>query len=250
MTCPVAESPRASLRGWRRCLFPRGASRDAARGTVHGIVLGFVALGLATLAAGPARANEQRRNTPSVGIQYGYGALNGSGEMNFRANFPAPGSVNRHEDFRWGGALSLHIRYSLDQAHAIGVTFEDLRFGRKTGLEDPSLNVAKQYQVNNAFINYYVYFNRRAKATPYLVLGAGFHKDTFRFAKYDNLLPPIGLSANLGLGLEYFVRPAWSIDAALRGCWLGQRGSDDWVSRGSAPMAASLQLGLQYYLVK
>jgi hypothetical protein len=246
VTCPVAASPRTSLRKGPRDLSVRGAVRAAALGAV----LGLVPLALAVLGAGEARANEQRRNTPSVGIQYGYGAVNGTGEMNFKAAFPATGTVNRHEDFRWGGALSLHIRYSLDQSHALGVSFEDLRFHRKNGLADPTLKIAKQYQVNNAFIDYYVYFDRRARVTPYLLLGVGFHKDTFRFSKYDNLLPPIALSANLGLGMEYFVRPTWSIDTTVRGYWIGQRGSNDWSARGSAPLAASLQLGLQYYLVK
>jgi opacity protein-like surface antigen len=199
-------------------------------------------------------ANEQRRNTPSFGAQYGYGAFNGSGVFEWEGN--NPNLTNRtypHRDFRYGGAMGIRIRYSLDQTHAVGVSFEDLRCGRKSGLENPQnreLEPAKQLQVTNYLFDYYLYLNRRARTTPYLLFGGGFHRDTFRFGKYDNVATAIGPCANLGIGVEYFVRPAWSIDATLRGAWFGQRDGGQLQFHGSAPMAASLQLGFQYYLIK
>ncbi len=213
-----------------------------------------VLIGLALLAPGPAQAYEQRRNTPSFGVQYGYGAMNGSGVFEWEDDNPLVENPEyRHEDFRWGGALGFHIRYSLDQTHAVGVTFEDRRFERKSGLEnpeDPTLEVAKQLQVTAYQIDYYVYFDRRARTTAYLQLGAGFHRDTFRLKKNENLIGPFGPCATAGFGVEYFVRPAFTIDATLRGIWLGERSEDQLRFRGSAPVAASLQLGFQYYLLK
>lgn len=202
---------------------------------------------LALLTVGPVLANEQRRNTPSFGVQYGYGAVNGTGEFQWDNGTPEVPFPNRHQDFRYGGALAFHIRYSLDQTHAVGISFDDLRYNRKSGLDS---RVAKQLQVNNVLINYYVYIDRRAKTTPYLLLGGGFHRDAFRFAKADNQSVPMGPCANVGFGVEYFVRPAWTIDATLRGTWLGSRGGGQWSFRGSSPVAASLQLGFQHYLIR
>jgi opacity protein-like surface antigen len=213
-----------------------------------------VVLVLVFLTAGPAGANEQRRNTPSFGVQYGYGALNGTGEFQWENDNPeVKPDPNRHQDFRYGGVLGLHIRYSLDQTHAVGVSFDDLRYGRKSFPDLSAVKlakIAKQLQANGVLINYYLYFDRRARTTPYLLLGGGFHRDTFRFAKSDNQSMPIGPCVNLGIGVEYFVRPAWTIDATMRGVWLGARGGGQWRFQGAAPVAASLQLGFQHYLIK
>jgi hypothetical protein len=149
--------------------------------------------------------------------------------------------------------MGIHTRYSLDQAHALGVTFDDLRYKRKKGLEyseDPQSEAAKQLQVNNVLADYYLYFHRRDRTTPYAVISVGFHRDTFRFARSDNLVTMFNPAASLGLGVERFIRPTWSIDATLRGAWFGQRSGGQWSFHGAAPVAASLQLGIQYYLVK
>ena len=242
----VGGSDRRPHRSGRRRVRPTGIA-------VLGAAIGVV-VGLALLAASPASAYEQRRNTPSFGVQYGYGAINGSGTFEWEDNNPLVANFEyRHEDFRYGGALGFHVRYSLDQTHAVGVTFEDRRFDRKSGLDDPddpTLEPAKQLQSTAYLIDYYLYFDRRARTTPYLQLGAGFHRDTFRLKRNENLIAPFGPCASLGIGVEYFVRPAFTIDATLRGIWLGERSEDQLRFRGSAPVAASLQLGFQYYLLK
>lgn len=251
MSFLFGRSHRVSQGQCRRLQPAGGAGLDL----VVGAVLG-VHLALALLTAGPASANEQRRNTPSFGVQGGYGAMNGNGKFEWIPDFEGTTVFDeyRHQDFRYGGALGLRIRYSLDQTHAVGVGFEDLRYGRKTGLESPEhpeLEPAKQFQVNTVVIDYYLYLNRRDRATPYLLLGAGLHRDSFRFKKNDNLVTAIGPCANLGIGVEYFIRPAWSLDTTLRGAWFGQRdgGQLHWKG-GGAPVATSLQIGFQYYLIK
>ena len=245
MTRSIARSHSLRRRGWRKV--------RPAVGTIFGVVLSVV-LGLAFLTADPVCANEQRRNTPSFGVQYGYGAFNGTGVFEWEGNNPeVPNRKYPHQDFRYGGALGFRIRYSLDQTHAVGLSFDDLRFGRKSGLENPQnpeLEPARQLQVTTYVVNYYLYVDRRARTTAYLLLGGGLHQDTFRFGKYDNVATTVSPCANLGIGVEYFVRPAWSIDATLRGAWLGQRARDQLQFHGSSPLASSLQLGFQYYLIK
>jgi hypothetical protein len=102
--------------------------------------------------------------------------------------------------------------------------------------------------VNTILLDYYVYAARRERATPHLVLGAGFHRDSFRSGNSDSLTPPLGWAANLGAGLEYFLRPSASVEATLRGYYLGGRGAGEWEFDGSGSLAASLQLGLHYYV--
>lgn len=209
------------------------------------IAASLVAVGI----GGPpkeAAAYEQRRNTVSFGFQGGVTSIEGSGEFS-RQGFEGTKSIYRLRDFRWGPALSVRLRYSLDRSHAVGVSFEDLRFGRKSGLES---TVAKQYQTNTVFFDYYVYIARRERLTPYLVLGPGFHRDALRFSRSDNLIPPLGLGANLGVGLEYFVRPSLAIEAALRGYYLGFRGGGEWEFTGSSAVCGSLLLGFQYYFLQ
>lgn len=246
MTRPVARSHRLSRGGWRKV--------RSVGGTVFGTVLG-IALGLVFLTPGPACANEQRRNTWSFGVQGGYGALNGTGVFEWEDDDPEVANrTHSYENYRYGAALGFRIRRSLDQTHAVGISFEDLRYDRKTFKDvkpEELALIAKQLQATTYLINYYLYLNRRARATPYVLLGGGFHRDTFRFGKHDYVTTAIGPCANLGMGVEYFVRPAWSLDATLRGAWFGQRdgGQLQWKGGGS-PMAVSVQLGFQYYLIK
>jgi opacity protein-like surface antigen len=246
VTRPIAHSHRVSQRGRRKV--------RSVGSTVFGALLG-VALGLVFLAPGPACANEQRRNTPSFGVQGGYGALNGTGAFEWEDNDPTqPNRTYAHEDYRYGAALGFHIRYSLDQSHAVGVTFEDLRYDRKTFKDLPEADlakIAKQLQVTTYLIDYYLYLNRRARATPYLLIGGGFNRGTFRFKKHDYVATAIGPCANVGIGVEYFFWPALSMETTLRGAWFGQRdgGQLHWMGGGST-VAASAQIGFQYYLIK
>jgi hypothetical protein len=228
----------------RRRHFPGGSGRLAA-------ALG-AALFLAALAAAPAHAWEQRRSTPSIGVQFGYGSMSGTGYH--ERTDPVPGVVwhYNNDDYRWGGALGLRIRYSLDQSHAVGLNFEDLRYGRKNGLAGLAgeNERARQLQVNTVLFDYFIYLDRPARTCFYVLAGGGFHRDTYRFNKSENTIMPMAPAAELGLGAEYFLRPSWTIDGTLRGYWLGQRGSAEWKFRGSSPLAASLQVGIQHYLLK
>jgi opacity protein-like surface antigen len=131
------------------------------------------------------------------------------------------------------------LRYSLDPTHALGLSFEDLRFGRKSG---SAAETARQYQVVNYMLDYYVYFNRARKWCPYLAAGAGLHRDTFRVSGAENIIPPERFVANLGAGLEYFVTKEFTADLLLRGYYLQGNGGNG--------LAGSAMLGFQFYLLR
>ena len=181
-----------------------------------------------------ALAYEQRSNTVSVGIQGGFGFMSGQDDY-------VPGTDAdpiAYETYELGAGLSLNIRYSLDRNHAIGFTFQDLRFDRKDSAERTLPN---QFQLNTFLAQYYIYFNRRAKWTRHVVGGLGFHRPTFR-AGGEHILPGEGFLANLGVGLEYFVQRHWSIDSTLHGYFIKPKG-------GSAT-AAELMVGVHYYFTR
>lgn len=196
------------------------------------LLLAWIAIGMMLTSAGPVLAYEQRVGTVSLGIQGGAGLLSGKDAWT-RNTTEIP-----YDAYDWSGGLGIRLRYSLDRTHAVGISFEDLRFDRKSG-EDSSL--PGQYQLNNFMLDYYLYFHRRYKVSRYVVLGAGIHRPTFRLSKSENILPGEGLIANFGGGMEYFARRAFALDASLRGYYLKPKG-------GSA-IAGELMLGIHYYLV-
>ena len=217
-----------------RATCPRGA-----------IILAFAACILAGW-SGRAAAWEQRRGTVSFGVQGGVGSVEGNA-IYTRHGYETDEFDYPLENYRWGPAIGIRFRYSLDRSHAAGVSLEDLRYRRKSGV-DPA--AAKEFQINTVFFDYYLYLARRERVTPSIVLGVGFHRDAFRFDESDHLIPPLALAANLGGGLEYFVRPPFSIEATLRGYYLGTRGAGEWSVDGAGSVAASLQLGFHYYLLQ
>lgn len=217
----------------RRVNLPDGAPTRRRRAHRLAVCLGLLGT---LLGAGSTLANEQRSNTVSLGIQGGGGLMSGSGDFEPEALIEVDSIP--YDAFDLGPALAIHIRYSLDRSHALGFTFEDLRFDRKTDADtEPT-----QYQLNNFLAQYYVYFNRRAKTSFYAVGGLGFHRGTFRLRGGASIQPGEGLSSNLGVGLEYFLRQPFSIDASIRGYWLKPK-------QGTV-VAGEAFLGIHYYLTR
>ena len=77
---------------------------------------------------------------------------------------------------------------------------------------------------------------------PYAVAGLGFHHDTFRVEKNDSVIVPESFVANFGVGVEYFIRWAFSLDGVVRTYYLQ--------GRGGHVMTSQIQLGFQYYLLR
>jgi len=214
----------------------RRGARPRTSSTVRGGLLTTLAAIAALLWAADAGAYEQRSNTVSLGIQGGFGLMSGSGDYEpdvIGSPPPVP-----YDAFDLGPGLAIHVRYSLDRKRAIGFTFEDLRFDRKSG----STAEPTQYQLNNFLAQYYVYFNRRAKTSFYGVGGLGFHRGTFRLRGGSSIQPGEGLSSNLGAGLEYFLRRPFSIDGSIRGYWLKPK-------QGTV-VGGEAFLGIHYYLTR
>ena len=179
-----------------------------------------------------AWAYEQRTSTPSVGFQVGAGMMQGSDAYQFGNQPPVP-----YDIFQAGFGLGIHIRYSLDRRSAIGATFEDLRFRRKSG----AAKVADEYQVNNFLGRYYVYFARRQRTSRYLVGGIGFHRPSIRTGDQSSL-PGEGLTVNLGAGLEYFLTRVVALDGSVDGYLLRPK--------GGSITAAEARIGFHYYFTR
>jgi len=235
-----------SVSRWRRSR--RGG--PSSRFPVAWIPAALAVVGLAGLSS-PAPAYEQRSETVSLGLQGGGGLLL-SGRDSYRAGdedyyygdftygeINDVGDVFRFWKLNWGGAFGIRLRYSIDRSHALGVSFEDLRFPREDSRPQDS---PSQYQVNNYALDYYTYFSRPARFCPYVVASVGFHRDTFRTGSSENVIAPESFSANLGLGAEYFVRKAWTVDAVARTYYFH--------GKGGRATALVFHLGFQYYLLR
>lgn len=185
----------------------------------------------ASMAPQAAMAYEQRSNTVSIGIQGGLGLMSGREDY-------VPGTDAdpiTYESYELGPSFGINVRYSLDRNHAIGFSFQDLRFDR---VGSAQRTLPDQFQLNTFLAQYYIYFNRRAKWTRHIVGGVGFHRPAFRDGG-EHILPGEGFVANLGVGLEYFVQQKWSVDTSLLGYYVKPKG-------GSATAAEAL-IGLHYY---
>lgn len=191
---------------------------------------GWAALLLCFALSLSAGAYEQKPGTLGVGLQGGAGLSSGQGEFKVGTR----GTPIAYADYFGGPALGIRLRYTLDRGHAIGISFDDLRFDRKSELNAP---IPPQYQVNNYMADYYVYLRRRPKTCPYVVLGMGVHRDTFR----PDTIVPGSFVANFGLGVEYFVGLPFAVDVTARGYYLQGKG-------GSA-VTGVLSAGFQYYLL-
>jgi len=201
-----------------------------------GLAVAAVVISLASPTA--SVAYEQRSNTVSFGIQGGMASvLRGTGEFT-RGEARVP-----YDRYGAAGAFALHLRYSLDRSHAVGLTFEDLRFDREEAIDpETGQSLPEQYQLNLFSFDYYLYYHRKSKLSQYLALGAGFHRPTFRISDRESYLPGEGFSANFGGGMEYFVAKPFSFDGSVR-CHLNK-------VKGGAVWAGEALLGFQYYLLR
>lgn len=206
---------------------------------------GLTVIVLLIAVAGPAAGYEQRPNTVSLGLQGGVGFMSGSGEYEWKSDQGVPVSYF-YGDFDLGPSLGIRLRYSLDRSQAIGISWEDQRYWRKSGKPN---EIAGTYQITTFAADYYIYINRPKKLCQYAVLGAGFFWNTFRFddndgAHGEHVSPPEApfFMANLGFGVEYFLSRPLSVDASVRGYLMRAEGGNS--------MTGQLQIGFQYYLLR
>ena len=209
-----------------------------------------------------AWAYEQPPRTISLGIQGDFGHLWGGGYLRTLETETGTSVTNwiPMTRLQWGFGVSFALRYSLDATHALGLTMADLRFNNVDPLNkaDPKDQVtADQFQTNVFLVDYYIYMHRRPKVSYYTVIGGGFHKVTFRDATGGSTILNGSFVANFGLGMEYFVRRPFSVDASLRGYYFGLKWPDIEPDSPTASVesvsphgvAAELAIGVHYYLL-
>jgi hypothetical protein len=186
-------------------------------------------------------AYEQPRNTISLGVQGQYGALYGQEE-----ELPEDLVYGAWPKlFQWGEGIAVRLKYSTARNRAFGLSLEDQRFRRKSGLNS---EYPKQLQLTLYLVDYYLYFDRPKKVSKYIVLGAGLfrpvvreiYKDPLNGREYEqDIFPGENLVVSLGAGLEYFFNRRASIDFSIRAYGY----NSDPTLTGSGEAA----LGLHYY---
>ncbi len=205
-----------------------------------------------TLIPGLAAAYEQHSGTFSAGLQGHISALLGANAsydtFRWRGNFFKGESVKGP-----GAGLAVRLRISLDRVSALGLSFEALSFKRSLSrnvLADFEEDLLRTYgygdtllvdklHVTAVSVDYYRYFMRRKKTTPYAVGGLGFFRPERRFGDYQTKILKTGAFVTLGGGLEHFFTRGLSLEPSLR-IYAMQHD-------GGISTAAELALGIRFY---
>lgn len=172
---------------------------------------------IAASIAGPrsADAYEQRSGTFSFGLQgHASGLLAGKGDFNaFELRNGLDGL---------GPGVSIRFRVSLDRASALGISFEASDFqrslpsGEVAPFEAAASDTADKVHTTTVVAEYYRYFWRRAKNTPYLVATAGYYRPEIRFGEVATSFPGSNALFGAGIGIEHFFSRSVSLDVSWR----------------------------------
>ncbi len=202
-----------------------------------------LALGLlwgALLLVPDAAAYEHRRGTPSFGAQVQFGMTAGDSEWK--------------DLFDRGFGVVISVRQYIKRDRAVGLTGQQQSFDRiggntnviSTGTDRGSYD---RLQFQLLMLDYYAYFRRMAKRTPYIVVSGGFYHPQYVDEGRDvqgtpgeqvGFIDKDGFVLRAGGGLEYFVRRTLSIDSTLSGYFLSAPGVPGTVF--------TVQLGLGFHL--
>lgn len=200
-------------------------------------LIGLLLLATLALFASDARAYEHRRRTPSVGGKLQYGCMGVNSDWS--------------DVFRWGRGCAVSIRQYVARSQAIGLSFEQQRFKRRSDLPQSSgIRAADEIQFQTLMFDYYIYFHRMYRRTPYLVFSGGFYRPQ-RIYEFTDIAghkgsqvdyPSEGFLARIGGGLEYFVTRNFSIDATVSGYYISAPGID------GTTLTTEAALGIQLYV--
>ncbi len=139
--------------------------------------------------------------------------------------------------------VAVRLRMAIDRQSAFGISFETLGFDR-TGAEIAAFEEAARdtAQTMHAAVvtgEYYRYFARKAKDTPYVVAGLGWFRPEIRFGDFATRFPGSGLTLTFGGGLEHFFSRTVSLELSVRSHALFH---DEGTSS-----SAEASLGLRFY---
>lgn len=190
------------------------------------------------VSASTARAFEQRSGTFSFGAQ-GHASALLSGKGDFGA-FELRNGLDG-----LGPGLSIRFRLSIDRASALGVSFEasdyerSLPAGEVAPFETAARDTADKIHATVVTADYYRYFWRKGKDTPYLVASAGYYRPEIRFGEVATRFPGSNLLVGAGIGGEHFFSRSVSLDLSFRVFGL--------VSDAGTSVASQLAVGIMFY---
>jgi hypothetical protein len=177
---------------------------------------------LCLVAARQAYCYEHRQSTPSFGVQVGFGRLFG----NETFQIPDWPLEDRTVPYRfdladlhdqWGPSAHVSLRFVLDRSHALGFGFDDIRYKRHSGFTAEERNVLPRWVKFTTFhADYYLYFHRKERMTYYIAPCVGIQQRELRFKGSEVGTQEFRVLYGGGLGVEYFIRRSFSIDASGR----------------------------------
>ncbi len=153
----------------------------------------------------PVPLRRMRKSTISLGGQLSYGVVRGSSELN--------------DHFDNGFGYAFRFRYMLSSRAALGFSFENQRYDDRAGLPvnpDP-FATDSQLVVTTVASEGIVFFHRERVWTPYFLGGLGFASPNVTYDIKESRRVNEGPFAVVGVGVERFVRPRFSLDFTLRG---------------------------------
>lgn len=185
-----------------------------------------------------AAAFEQRSGTFSIGIQGQVsGLLSGKGDYDaFRLRNGLEGL---------GAGLSVRLRLAVDRASAVGINFEAIDFKRSLGddeiapFEEAANDTSDKVHSTVVTLDYYRYFWRRMKDTPYVVAGVGYYRPEIRFGEFGTRFPGSNAIAHVGVGGEHFFTRSVSLELSARMYAL--------FHSGGPSTASQLAIGIRFY---
>jgi len=203
-----------------------------------GLATGVLWLSLAL--AHPAQAYEHRRGTPSIGVQFQLGFLGYDSEW--------------ADIFQPGRGVAIRAKQYVARNQALGFSFEQQKFNESTTvpLTDPAWQ-PDFLQMQILMVDYYRYFMRQKRRTPYLIASVGFYRpEIVDEGAEDDFVPEPGQTvehpkegvlARLGVGLEYFIVRAISVDGTLSGYYINTPSQDGLTVSGMFALGIHIYTG-------
>jgi hypothetical protein len=148
----------------------------------------------------------QRKGTISLGMQFGYGVVRGSSELN--------------DHFDRGVGYGFRFRYIVAPSAALGFSFENQHYGPRAGLPlstDPFAAKDSTVIVTTVASEMLFFFHRERPTTPYVLGGLGFASPDVHYETKESRRVDEGPFVVVGAGIERFFRPHASFDFTLRG---------------------------------
>ena len=230
------------------------------RGDDRSTCLRLALIMLGILTASTASAFEHRRGTPSVGLQLQYGVLRGDSEIEstelVAMETGEPDRRGWQDIFDEGDGLTVRLRRYMTRDKAFGASFEQQTFLRRLDVDKsdvPGRDASfDEFQLQLFMLDFYQYFFREKRRTPYLVGSGGLYKpqmiervkdDNGTEGEHAGFNNKEGLVLRLGCGLEWFITHGFAIDGSVSGYYLSAPDRSGKALTGQAAIGIHLYVG-------